>query len=333
MKLLRVLTGFHAGAQLSIEPGVYRIGAHADADIQLIDWQGNDVVLRVDTNGVVTVSPKRDETDADVATAEPGLPIRSLTDLEPVQFGETVLCVGNETPKWPSDVELLSTLLAQPHELRAHGTRFYRHAIAAAVTCALFVSATIGLSLDTAEASHASTLNFTSENAQQIRRALAAAHLDGLYARAIGNTIAVSGIVLNDTDDRAARRILDRFSSTNTIERNYDIAQDVTRSIGDMLGVNGAYVTYLGDARFAVNGPALEKAALETAIARVRDDLGPNITDVVLRTSGPDATTRPIPSYSEMLASNDVRFAQTPDGVKHLFSSSDPMESENAIPR
>ncbi|MCA3931849.1 FHA domain-containing protein [Burkholderia sp.] len=48
MKLLRILTGHHAGAQVHLEPGAYRVGADDDADIQLTDWRGADVLLVVE---------------------------------------------------------------------------------------------------------------------------------------------------------------------------------------------------------------------------------------------------------------------------------------------
>jgi type III secretion protein D len=335
MKFLRVLTGFHAGAQISLSPGEYHIGASADSDILLTDWQGTKVLLHVENDGVVRLSRLQD-VDTAVADAEkaetlarPENEVTTLSNFVPVRFGELVLTVGPIDVRWPSDVDLLATVLARPlAPANGRRMRLSRQTVTLAAACVLLGAlSVVGLLINTTESSHATTLDYPGAEAQEISNALVVARLDGLRAQAVGKTIVVSGMVLSEADDRAARRILSQFRNGNLIERNYDVAQQVTRSIGDMLGVNGAYVTYLGNGRFAVNGPTVEKRALQTAIARARDDLSTNVTAVELRTSGPAGPELPGPAYSEMLASENVQFAQTPDGVKHFFYNN----SETAV--
>lgn len=53
MKLLRILTGVHAGAQLRLSPAGYRLGADDDADIRISDWSGADLLLTLDEAGIV----------------------------------------------------------------------------------------------------------------------------------------------------------------------------------------------------------------------------------------------------------------------------------------
>jgi len=57
-KQIRVLTGCHAGARLKLDPGAYRIGREADADIQVSDWSGHAMELHYRDDGVaILVAP------------------------------------------------------------------------------------------------------------------------------------------------------------------------------------------------------------------------------------------------------------------------------------
>jgi type III secretion protein D len=337
MKYLRILTGFHAGAQLSLRPGSYHVGASEDSDIRLTDWKGADAVLHADNDGIVHLSYLHDADELAVnagnthVSGQPARDLATLSDFVPVRFGELVITVGPTDAKWPSDIDLLATVLARPVEPVSGGKlRLSRQMITLASACVLLgAMSVVGILINTTESSHATPLDYPAVRAQDLSNALVAARLDGVRAQAVGKTIVVSGMVLNEADDRAARRIISQFQTGNVVERNYDIAQQVTRSIGDMLGVDGAYVTYLGNGRFAVNGPAIEKRELQTAIARARDDLSANVTAVELRTSGPSGPELPGPAFSEMLSAQNVRFAQTPDGVKHFFYNNNDTDVKN----
>ncbi|MHA7153449.1 hypothetical protein ACX84Z_34165, partial [Burkholderia pseudomallei] len=130
--------------------------------------------------------------------------------------------------------------------------------------------------------------------------------------------VAVSGMVATSADDLAARRLLDRLAA-HRVERRYDVAQDDAQSIGESLGVSGATVAYAGHGRFRVSGVVPDLSRLRAAVERVRADVGPNVRaiEVDARQSG----EAPVPvAYSGMLEIGDVRYIETPDGVKHVFA-------------
>ncbi|MBN3775850.1 type III secretion system protein, partial [Burkholderia sp. Se-20378] len=52
MKLLRILTGLHAGAEIALDAGEHRIGAGDDAEIRINDWRDGDLLLSIDAQGV-----------------------------------------------------------------------------------------------------------------------------------------------------------------------------------------------------------------------------------------------------------------------------------------
>ncbi|MEB5513995.1 type III secretion system protein, partial [Burkholderia pseudomallei] len=139
-----------------------------------------------------------------------------------------------------------------------------------------------------------------------------------LHAAPRGAMVAVSGMVATSADDLAARRLLERLAA-HRVERRYDVAQDDAQSIGESLGVSGATVAYAGQGRFRVSGVVPDLSRLRAAVERVRADVGPNVRgiEVDARQSG----EAPVPvAYSGMLEIGDVRYIETPDGVKHVFA-------------
>ncbi|MFM0076341.1 type III secretion protein [Paraburkholderia sediminicola] len=341
MKLLRILTGVHAGAQLQLTPGTHRVGADDDADIRLTDWRGADALLHVDASGVVSaqrVAAAAVQT-VDAANGQPAQPavaeeVVLLVDFVPMQFDDMILCVGADDAVWPSDLDLLSMLLTRPAEARFAAERKKRRRyVGAVVACfALGIVIVAGSLLTTTQMSRAALPRNADDRAQRVSEALAAAHVSGLQAHAVGNTVVVTGMVTSPADDDAVRNLLARISTTG-ISRNYDVAQNDARSIEDSLGVAGAHVRYLGDGNFAVTGAVSSRADLDAALARVRADLDPNVKNVVVEAAENTSIAAANPaaaSYSEMISSDDVRYAQTPDGVKHIYAVDPPASDSDA---
>jgi type III secretion protein D len=350
MKLLRILTGVHAGAQMQLAPGTHRVGADDEADIQLNDWRGASALLHVDAAGVVSaqrgsdtlpeqaapvpadgeaIGEDRQSASGDtVPSARGDAPEPQdtvlLVDFVPMQFDEIVLCVGADDATWPSDLDLLSMLLTRPAEAKfAAARRKERRYIGVVAACVLagVLIAAISFITSTQMSRAASPAN-ADEHARQINAALVGAHVHGVTARALGNSVVVSGMVATSTDDDAVRTLLERIAPTGVL-RNYDVAQNDVRSIEESLGVSGAHVRYVGDGDFAVTGAVANKADLDTALERVRGDLNSNvkrITVEVTETAGIGSGMANSTSYSEMISSGDVKYAQTPDGVKHIYA-------------
>ncbi|MFP6560951.1 secretion protein [Paraburkholderia sp. B3] len=327
MKILRVLTGIHAGASLELTPGSHRIGADDDADIRLTDWQGPDAVLEADPADVIRISRELpgDEEAGDVL----------LVDFVPMQFGETVLCIGPEDVAWPSDVDLLSTLLASPvkSQLASYQRQQRRRRQLTAVAACVVLGGVIvaGALLGMTQLSRAAFPASADDRTLRVTQALAASHVAGLHAQALGNAVVITGMVPTTNDDTAVRALLDRVSPDG-IERRYDVAQDDVRSIQDSLGIPGAHVAYGGNGQFVITGNVADMHQLEAAVARVRADFDSNVKALVIQaeqSSGPAPDT-PAASYSEMVSSDDVRYAETPDGVKHIFAVDAPASAATA---
>ncbi|MGS0891214.1 secretion protein [Burkholderia stagnalis] len=343
MKQLRILTGFHAGAMLQLAPGQHRVHGGADADIRLTDWTGADVTLDVDPSGVVRAvthvpAPAGDPADAGgpaavaVAAADETV---ILVDFVPMRFGDTILCVGPDDTAWPSDLDLLSTLLTGPAEVRADADRRKRHRYYGALAaCVAFgIAAGTVVLLTTAPDSEAALRHGADYRTTRIQEALAAAHMNELQVRSVGNTSVVTGMVANLSDDQLVRSTLEKIASKDIV-RSYDVAQNAVHSIEDSLGIAGVRVKYLGNGEFAITGTVDSKDALDKAITRVRADLDSNIRRLVVQAVENPGHAAPVTGqYSEIVSSDTVQYTQTPDGIKHIYMTdvpSDPVPASGA---
>lgn len=334
-KLLRILTGVHAGAEVRLAVGAHRIGTDDDADIRISDWRGEDIVLSVDESGLVRVrrlapvaAPVDDGAQdgaapgterAPASDEEPGTVI--LIDFVPMQFGDTVICVGSLEGPWPGDLDLLSTLLVKPDETRRAADRSRRRRIAGIVSACAMLGAVIviGAVMLTTVVSRAALPHNANELAQRVNLALGAAHLQELHAQARGSTVVVTGMVATPEEDIQARNVLARVAPDGIV-RHYDVAQNDVRTIADSLGIAGVSVTYAGHGAFAVSGKVANPDDVKSALDRMRHDLSDNVKTLRVAVTQQENVLPSVPSFSLLMSSDDVRYAETPDGVKHIYT-------------
>jgi type III secretion protein D len=336
MKLLRILTGHHAGAQAVLTPGAYRIGSDDDADIHLTDWRGADVLLTMDESGAVcserVEAPKESEETLD--------PCKTwMTDFVPMQFDDTVLCIGWADAAWPSDLALLSTLINGPADASndeasqqdAARVRKRRYAGIAAA-CAVVMAGAVGISFAlTTNVSRAAIAPPDVQLEQRLNRALAEAHLSELHVAPDGTAgsdgaprVIASGMVRTASDDYIARQLFDR-AKPGVVARRYGVADDTARGIRDAIGVDGVQVTYDGQGVFTVSGTVADKQRVENALERVRGDFGKRVKSLRIALDDvpkPEAAPKK-GNYIALVSSGDVQYAQTPDGVKHIYAAPD----------
>ncbi|MBN3751837.1 type III secretion protein [Paraburkholderia sp. Tr-20389] len=348
MKQLRILTGIHAGATAPLGPGLHRIDADDDADIRITDWTGPSAIVEVGDNDVVTVrrlavraadaaasdaAPLDEQTQQDDASepetqapsdeaVEDTAPVFML-DFLPMQFDQSVICIGPDDVEWPSDLTLLSTLLkpGQSAEADSNKARSRRRTFVAlgAACVALAVIASVGaLSLTTR--AKASMLPGDVAAMENVNREFASAHLNELRASLDGHGgVLVRGLVANEAENLAARRLLATITSPR-MQAQYGIAEVIRRSIGESLPVAGISVHYDGGGVFSIAGKDVDMDALQQGVKRIRPDLPANVKDIRIDATGAEQADAPAgASYIAIVSSDTVRYAQTPDGVKHIF--------------
>jgi type III secretion protein D len=103
--------------------------------------------------------------------------------------------------------------------------------------------------------------------------------------------------------------------------REYDVAQQDVDNIQQSLAGTGAAVSYAGHGVFRVSGNVQSMATFRTLIAGVRADLDGNVKRIDVDVKEAQA---PVPDveYTAVIATGALRYIETPDGTKHLFSSS-----------
>lgn len=322
MKQLRVLTGRHAGVQLLLSASQYRIAADEQADIQLVDWQAESLVLELQEEGnlVTIATPLQAAADNGVATPE------SFGDFEPRRFGDLVLCVGPADAQWPSDVELLERLMRPVKKAvaavsEAKGTgRATRVAVVCAVAALAVAGAYGAVVWSNTEAAKARVV--PEPLLGQVFRAVSATTLKGVSVRPAGERVIVEGLLADSAEAIALRQLLARFPAER-IEHQYAAAPEIAQSISDALGSPGLVVSYRDQGVFVVGGRAMYLDKVREASARIAADLAPLVRGIeVAAAESPAPDSVPV---GAMLSTDGLQYVQTRDGAKHLSLSSEPI--------
>ncbi|WP_206956696.1 type III secretion system protein [Trinickia acidisoli] len=326
MKKLRILTGAHSGAQVTLVPGVYRLGGDDGADVCITDWTEDSICIELDSAGVTrwTSAAKQQANDGeDKTAAQHESTVTLVPDLVPIPVGEIVLCFGPETAQWPADVDLLRMLWVKPEEPEAPvphalgNPRAIGVALAGGMIAAVLVA---GATLFGSKPRDAQAMPSPEALATRIGGALHAAGLADLQAVPRGNAVVVQGMVATAAEDVAARGIFAHVASDqNRILRQYDVGETDRRNLEDALAVDGTHVKYRGDGVFEVDGAVDSMSQFQTALARVKRDLDTNIKHIDVAVSERPAPLGSAGDYTALIAIGDVRYVETPDGVKHLY--------------
>lgn len=333
MKQLRILTGAHSGAQVRLVPGAYRIGADDGADVCITDWTEGSIRIELDREGITRwgfASSSKAAMDGDrTERSQSSIPESTVTlvpDLVPIPFAEIVLCIGADTLPWPPDVDLLRMLWVKPEEhpalvpRRLQNPRAIGAALAGGMIAAILVA---GATLFGSKPREAQAMPSPDALASRIGDALRAAGLADLQALPRGNAVVVQGMVATAAEDVAARGIFSRVApDQDKILRQYDVAENDRRNLEDALAIDGAHVKYRGAGAFEIDGTVQSMAQFQAALARVKRDLDTNIGHIDVAVREAPTPMGDAGDYTSLMAIGDVRYVETPDGVKHLYPGS-----------
>jgi type III secretion protein D len=344
MKALRVLTGTHAGAQVQLMSGTYRIGGTEDADICISDWTVEDITLALGEDGVARLR----STNGDEVL---------VADFVAVPYGDVVFCVGPDDAAWPRDLDLLAGLwkTAEPPAASEHVERVQPQGVpvegdasdasdaggasaedavpapsrgmtwrtaAVALMCTVAIGALVvaGVLFAGAQSSEAASVQFNPDAmAVEVDAALHHAGLADLHASPRKDSVVVRGIVSLADDSAKAQRIMNALAP-GKVRREFDIAQQDVEDIQQSLAGTGATVSYSGHGVFRVSGNVQSMPTFRVLIAGVRADLDGNTKriDIDVKEAKMPA---PDVDFTEVVATGGLRYIETPDGTKHLFKN------------
>jgi type III secretion protein D len=322
-KELRILTGFHAGARIQLNPTTMSIGKDATADILIQDWNEGTMQLAIDAEDRVTIAA------ADAADAP-----TTLDDFAPRRFGDVVLCAGPRDALWPSDLQLLEAMLAAPaddaagvaadDDVMMGDTRPMPPARRASWTRTGLVAMLIGsvgvgaLALTMGNASQAATRPITPVGLADVQRALERLREPGIDLREQANTFVASGIVANGEAARRAHASLRRVAGSR-LRWQVKPADDIARELAESLHEPNVKVRYAGAGRFEVTGTARQPGAVRDVAERFRNDMAapaPRIDVKVERTDELGIAGK----VDSTLNADSVRYVESSDGTKNFLA-------------
>lgn len=319
MKQLRILTGQHAGVHLDLTSTRYVIGADDKADIQLLDWVTDTMVLEVGQDDMISIAVM----PQDASEPQPDA-FERVEDFAPRRIGDIVLCVGAADQAWPSDIDLIARL-TQPVEQVVAPKRLSPRLISAGVGTVLLTAALGAAVAHLSQRSQdagpvaGSPNRITEPLKLRVERAIAGVPVSGLQVTTSGDGVSVSGLLDETADVQALRKRLATFASEHVVQAYSTVAQ-VSQSIAESLSQPGLKVSYQGQGVFVVSGQVSDVEHLREAVERVAADLAPLVRRIELgATELP--TTGHVP-MSALLSSEGLQYVQTRDGVKHLSVSS-----------
>jgi len=323
MKQLRILTGQHAGVHLDLTSTRYVIGADDKADIQLLDWVTDTMVLEVGQDDMISIAVM----PQDASEPQPDAFVR-VEDFAPRRIGDIVLCVGGADQTWPSDIDLIARLTQPVAEVVAPkrlSPRLISVGVGAVLLTGALGAAVAHLSQRSQESGPNGTPVAGSPNRiteplkLRVERAIAGIHVSGLQVTTSGDGVSVGGLLDETADVQALRQRLATFASEHVVQAYGTVAQ-VSQSIAESLSQPGLKVSYQGQGVFVVSGQVSDVEHLRESVERVAADLAPLVRRIELgATELP--TTGHVP-MSALLSSEGLQYVQTRDGVKHLSVSS-----------
>ncbi|NRO95766.1 hypothetical protein GWC77_07425 [Paraburkholderia sp. NMBU_R16] len=336
-KEIRLLTGRHAGARIKLISTHTGIGNDGEAEIQISDWDQPTMQLSQHDDASLTIA------DAD-GHGEPIV----LEDFKPHRFGNVVLCAGDADAPWPSDIELLETLLApavapveEPEPVHVDEVvpaappaspknRKTLHALGIAGVAVLAIG---GAGIALPAVLHPRTgalagLGGPTEpqrgmapqaGLEQLQRALDRLHQPDVAVTQQGGRFDVVGVV-PDTGSEALVRTTLETMAPGRIVWHLGCVDQIERDLQESLHDPALQVHYLGHREFGVSGVAKDTRAVRTTLAQLSADLQPMVTRVAQELTPDDRMAMPS-SVESLLAVDDLQYVEAGDGTKQFIDS------------
>jgi type III secretion protein D len=347
MKLLRILTGIHAGAQLQLDSLALHIGPEEEADIRIIDWDAPSMMLTFNDQASVQLEPLRSYTAPETEKNAEGL-IATLTDFIPAQFGNIVICIGDTHAIWPSDSTLLEKLQglapstismasseASTTDLPTTASRWKKWwvMLGIALTILSIGSAVVLNRLHAKQLAQEARIETL---VQRLKQTISQNKIHGLQVNTNDEAVVIEGIVATSEEEAKARQIIDQLGSAkpyfnmHPIIYRYDVASKIAQDITMSLKLPNVEVNYMGAGVFQAKGAVPDIQQANEALNHLKSDFSHNVRriDSLLTQARPDHSKIP---YSGLMSSQGARYYQTPDGVKHLYPAEENTASPNDV--
>jgi type III secretion protein D len=327
MKVLRILTGTHAGARLALTEGNWHVQRLDPAneswqpdEINLMDWHGEPLSLRVGPTGCVCLDAQ------EAAYPWPDFDVR--------RFGDVVLCVGEDSAIWPSDATLMANLPSPTLRMTPVATGLLSSArrmaaqlvvrnVLVVSVAAIFLLPMVLLVLGPKNIQAAPNAQNDARAATfmaKVKQALHAENIPGLHVRVAQGRVWVEGLVNDAAEDAIARKTLQPFDRLWVVSA-WQTATQVSDTMTTALHDHGVQVRHAGGGHFVVEGSTERPEELRSKAAKLKNDFSSNVLSLEVRAQTKASAQ---PKVSAMLETADLHYVVRPDGSKSFVAQTHP---------
>jgi type III secretion protein D len=303
---LRILTGTHAGAEISLSQGQYVIGSDPTCDVVISDWTFRKSKFEVKHAGADEFIVQFDEE----ALAEPFGIDQSR------RIGDIAIAVSlaGENQRRQTDIALLTQLLAPAPVVPPARAGISRWVIAGFVLC---IAATTAFTLHgTGSAASARILPVTDNSPlAKVRSVVSRLQFPSIRVIAEGESVVVSGLLKDAAERKALVQKLATIKGVTVLQR-YAVESEISAAITDALAQPGLTVTHLGGGKFEIGGEVTPALRQKTDLARLKADLGPLVKSLsfVEPAEPPEADVE----FDELRMKQGYEFRIASDGTKYF---------------
>lgn len=306
--ILRILTGTHAGVELSLIQNEYSIGHGSDCDIVISDWPVESMQLVVTNNG--TEMPAISFNDPAV-TSQFGLE-------EPCLVGDIVVTLYDAAQKVKrlSDVAILRKLMVVPEPVAERGS-IKNHWIVAATVVTLSVIVGVGLQTSGSVAA-TKQVDRPKAGPTTLAELLKSGKYPEITVVTQGNVTYVDGLVKNRTQLQALTTGLARLQVPGLVQR-FASASDISDAIVSAIAQPGISASYVGGGKFEITGEIPETVRKRLNLEKLRSDLGGFVTAITY--ARPDqmiSASEAAQENVQKMQGYELRIAK--DGSKYFIS-------------
>ncbi len=302
---LRILTGAHAGAEISFSQGEYVIGSDVGCDVIISDWTYKRTSFSIAYLGAGEYAIAFDA----AALTEP------FGINQPRCIGDVVVVVseaGNGSVR-PSDLELLTKMLVVPPPAIEKRTLARKIVIAV-----LVVAGTAGTALTlhgTDSVAVAKVVPASEVPLVKVRAVVRKIGNPGIKATAEGNTIVVSGMVKDRQERQVLAAQLNAIKNAE-IQHRYAVESEIASAVTDAIAHPGVIVRHVGNGNFQIEGEITPTSRQRINLEKVKADLGPLVKSL----SFPETVqqSQQEVEFDEKQMKKGYQFRVAADGAKYF---------------
>lgn len=313
-KEIRILTGLHAGARLSLGAGIQCIGKDNNAKVRISDWDSAELWIDV------SVDDEIHQVNLDSALEDASQLI--FRNFDPRRFGDIVIAFGDEDAKWPSDLELLEQVFRPPTpQVTTSKPKPVTHKVVKVWSVVLAICVTFfGITVTSAKQfsePKAIARNAYLDTIPKLRECIKQHNLPELEIHSEGKKLTLKGFINSSVELQNILQELNKIAP-NQVQPKVTVVSDVLENLKSSVGDSNLTFQYMGNGIFNISGTTPQAEKDQNILNRLREDLGTNLIKFELHIQPADEG---FPKNTDIAVQTEtMQYVQTSDGIRHFTS-------------